>query len=889
MRNGYWKQSQKDYVVYNRTLPARNGQYAVYPESLLPGIKSYLSEKGIDQLYCHQADMFEQAQEKKNIVITTSTASGKTLSFLLPVLQEILKHPSSRALFIYPTKALASDQMRALAPFIEHFGNNRISAGVYDGDTTPNERSRIRNSANIILTNPDMLNSAFLPHHSNAGFSFMFSNLKFVVIDELHSYRGAFGSHLANVFRRLARICRYYSSSPQFLCSSATIANPIELAENICGKEFVLIDKDGSPSPDKHYYFIQPPKIGLTEERIPASKVTAELIPELVMENHSFIAFCRARSTVEVVVKEARERLTSLEQPGLSYADLIAGYRGGYKPEERKLLERKMVSGEMKGLVSTNALELGIDIGKVDTTILTGYPGTRASFWQQSGRAGRSKNSSNTYLVLDNRPQDQYLAIDPDWLFAAQSENAVVDKNNLFIQLAHVRAAAAELPLSLDDQAIFPDISEIIPILMKANELRLENGKFRWCGKDYPAGDFSLRNIDKERYKLIDQNSVTVAEFDEMQAFREIHKDSIYIHNGQSYHVLRLDVEAKTAVAEAVGDNYYTDPLENTVLTVIKEHKDSVFHRSSIHFGDVNVNSIVGGHKKVQFHNHQNLGYDTLESPLSKDYDTEGMWIIVPQNVVNVYNHLTPTKPGFEVTTNIFKTYMGGLMFCIHNAAMMATMTINSDINIGKLIVDNSNNTKDTSICLFDCFTGGMGYAEKAFDIAENVIQNAIKMVKGCKCKNGCPACVGDYRLDKRIVLWGLENLYEESDPPVDMNTLSIPDAPIIEKPFEYETLCENWSEFQQFIMNTGEATSQFLSQVVISAKKDGSKLILLVNSAIALMQAQSDENMRQIKNIIMAYVNAPRDLSIEFEISNASDNDNQEKLARHFGTLTGR
>lgn len=266
MRNGYWKQSQKDYVVYNRTLPARNGQYANYPESLLPEIKSYLSEKGIDQLYCHQADMFEQAQEKKNIVITTSTASGKTLSFLLPVLQEILKHPSSRALFIYPTKALTSDQMRALAPFIEHFGNNRISAGVYDGDTTPNERSRIRNSANIILTNPDMLNSAFLPHHSNAGFSFMFSNLKFVVIDELHSYRGAFGSHLANVFRRLGQICRYYSSSPQFLCSSATIANPIELAENICGKEFVLIDKDGSPSLDKHYYFIQPPKIGLTEE-----------------------------------------------------------------------------------------------------------------------------------------------------------------------------------------------------------------------------------------------------------------------------------------------------------------------------------------------------------------------------------------------------------------------------------------------------------------------------------------------------------------------------------------------------------------------------------------------------------------------------------------------
>lgn len=436
MSRKYWRHSQRDYVVYSRTLPARHGQYAEYPELLLPEIKSYLSDQGIGQLYCHQAEMFERTLEKKNIVITTSTASGKTLGFLLPVLQEILKSPSSRALFIYPTKALASDQMRALVPFVEYFGNNRISAGVYDGDTATNERSRIRNSANIILTNPDMINSSFLPNHSDTGFSFMFSNLKYVVIDELHSYRGAFGSHLANVFRRLGRICRYYSSSPQILCSSATIANPIELAENICGKDFILIDNDGSPSPVKSYHFIQPPKIGSTEGRIRSSKVTAELIPELVMENHSFIAFCRTRRDVEVVVKEARDRLTSLEQTGLSYADLIAGYRGGYKPEERKLLERKMVSGEMKGLVSTNALELGIDIGKVDTTILTGYPGTRASFWQQSGRAGRSGSKSDTYLVLENRPQDQYLLIDPDWLFAAQSENAVVDKNNLFIQLA---------------------------------------------------------------------------------------------------------------------------------------------------------------------------------------------------------------------------------------------------------------------------------------------------------------------------------------------------------------------------------------------------------------------------------------------------------------------
>lgn len=494
----------KKKLIYERVVPQRDALYADFPARLLPEIRQYLLDQhGISKLYAHQADMFDRVQNGSNVVITTATASGKTLGFLLPVLQDILLDPLTRAIFLYPTKALASDQYRNLLPILQYFGKQKIQAGIYDGDTPVNERSRIRSSANIILTNPEMLNAAFLPHHNNYGFNFIFANLKYVVIDELHSYRGAFGSHLANVFKRLGRICRYYHSSPRFLCSSATIANPVELAENICcGKSFSLVEKDGSPAPEKRYYLWQPPTVRGTEYRISPAREAAGLIPRMVMENSHFIAFCKSRNAVEVVLKEARDQLKYDGAAGQDFSHLIAGYRGGYKPLERKAIEQKMVSGQLKGLVATNVLELGIDIGRLDSAVLVGFPGTRASFWQQSGRAGRKGNSAAVFMLLDNLPLDQYLAIDPEWLFSGGSENAVVDKNNLFIQLVHIRAAAAELPLSLDDAVLFPDLGEIIPVLFDAKELKKENGKFTWSGGPFPAGDISLRNMNKVQYKL---------------------------------------------------------------------------------------------------------------------------------------------------------------------------------------------------------------------------------------------------------------------------------------------------------------------------------------------------------------------------------------------------
>ncbi|MDD4613104.1 MAG: DEAD/DEAH box helicase, partial [Synergistaceae bacterium] len=348
-------------IVHEQVVPKRDAVYTPFPARMMPGVRAFLERMGISMLYSHQGEMFDRVLDGENVVITTSTASGKTLGFLLPVVQEILTAPTTRALFLYPTKALASDQFRALGPLLEFFGKSRLQAGIYDGDTPPSERGRIRGSANIILTNPEMLNATFLPNHNSYGFNFLFANLKYIVVDELHSYRGAFGSHLANVMKRLGRICCYYGSSPRFLCSSATIANPAELAEKICGCSFSTIEMDGSPSPEKRYYLWQPPMAGKGDFRISPAREAPGLIAKLALGKTPFLAFCKSRNAVEVVLKESRDRLkdASRDQGAADISSLIAGYRGGYRPMERRAIEEKMAAGELRGLVATNVLELG--------------------------------------------------------------------------------------------------------------------------------------------------------------------------------------------------------------------------------------------------------------------------------------------------------------------------------------------------------------------------------------------------------------------------------------------------------------------------------------------------------------------------------------------------
>ncbi|MDD2957672.1 MAG: DEAD/DEAH box helicase [Lachnospiraceae bacterium] len=882
----------KDLILYEKTIPARQAEYADFPVGLTKELVDYLKEKGVEHLYSHQAEMFEQAMNRKNIVITTSTASGKTLSFLLPVLQEILTNPLTRAVFIYPTKALASDQFRAIRPYLDYFGENRIYAGVYDGDTPVNERSRIRKNANIILTNPEMLNGAFLPNHSHYGFDFIFSNLKYVVIDELHTYRGVFGSHVANVFRRLGRICRYYHSQPQFLCSSATIANPVELAEAVCGQKFVRIDRDGSPAAKKSYYLIQPPRVEGEDKnfyaQIRAASIAAGLIPGLVEEEHSFIAFVKSRRNVEIVLREARDKLDGAGFLGSSDAGRISGYRGGYTPVERKTIEKKMISGELLGLVSTNALELGIDIGRVDTSILVGYPGTRASFWQQTGRAGRSGADCRNFLILESLPLDQYIAVNPEWLFENASETAVVDKNNLLIELAHIRAAAAELPLTLDDTAVFPDLGETIPVLLRVKELSSRNGKFAWCGFAFPAGDFSLRNMDQKRYKLMNREThQEITEMDEMQAFRELHDGAIYMHDGKQYQVLELDTDSRTAWAVPFLGDYYTMPGGTTQIRIIKAQEQQEFGRCRISWGDVNVNDMVYMYKKLQFHNHQNRGYEQLARPLSKDYDTEAAWIGIPENVVRTYRSLLQESADGKIVRN---NHFEGMEHAVKTAARMVTMTEQEDIGVSmssNAIGMDEDARGEVFLFIYDKFVGGLGYAQKSYELIGKIVENAIELVGGCSCKDGCAACIGDYKLDKSVVLWGLKSLLTELEAPRNFKYADYPRRTVVRKEFQFAGLAKRWEEFCTYLRNTGENLGGFLS-TISKAEVDGAVLTLYVENEFYRNWLLEESNRKALLNILDFYTEAPAAirLKIEVEPDGGRPSDLKKKLQRRYENL---
>ncbi|MDF2674338.1 MAG: box helicase [Clostridiales bacterium] len=864
-------------IVGELKIDRREAQFMPYPEEMSPELSGYLRSEGIENLYSHQFEMFNRASRGENVIITTSTASGKTLGFLLPVVEKILKDPTAKAIFVYPTKALAHDQFRNILPVLEYFGPERIQAGIYDGDTPVNERARIRKNANIILTNPEMVNSAFLPNHSLYGFNHIFSRLKYFVIDELHVYRGAFGSHMANIVRRLNRVCKYYKSSPQFLFSSATIANPVELAENITGEKFTHIYRDGSPGSAKKIYVWQPPFVRDTEYRKTPEEEASEFIPDLVQQNLRFIAFCKSRREVEVVLKESRDRLTDIEgMPtlGKDLSDRISGYRGGYKPEERKEIERRLSAGNITGVVATNALELGIDIGDLELAISCGFPGTKASFWQQIGRSGRRGEGAIGILILDVSPLDQYIAINTDWLIKSGVENAVIDKNNLFIQLAHVRAAAAELPVSLDDASIFPDLGEIAPVLLKAGELKKDGGLFTWVGKDFPSGDFNLRNISSDIYKIINtQNGTMLTEMDEYQAFHEVYPKAIYIHDGMQFLVEKLDLINRIAEVVPVDMNYFTVPFSETAVTIIKEFKNKDIARTTATFGDISVREAVPAYKMIQFHNRQNLGFEPIRENLFTQLETEGMWYLIPQNVDNIINAYTQFN------------YYSGIKHALLTAARMRTMATSADIG-GTVFntVENEGEVKRAYVILYDLYPGGLGFTEKAYDFSQEILHDAINLVKNCRCKDGCPACVGDYHLDKKLVLWGLDGMLIESKAPVEI-VEKAPEVHIYEeRHFNFADLNEKWEEFLIFLNKRSESFAQFFT-TVNGVKTSGDILILSVLTPFYREWIMESVNKLKIENIIRRYANVPEKFKIDVEIMEGDSK--LDKILRRYDDLT--
>jgi DEAD/DEAH box helicase domain-containing protein len=878
-------------VIATREIPPREPTYAPVPDSVHPALREALEQRGIGRLYAHQAEAFEAARRGENVVVTTGTASGKSLAYLLPVVQSVLDDPAARTLLLFPTKALAQDQLRGVLGLVDVLASRtdlvvpKIEAGVYDGDTPPADRSRIRDRANLVLTNPDMLHSALLPNHGRRGYAHIFRNVRYIVIDELHSYRGAFGAHFANLMRRLLRICRHYGSDPRFLCSSATIANAREHAETLCHRHFRLVDRDGSPSAGKVVHFWQPP-MGDKDMRRPVSSELAALIPELVKARHRTIAFCKSRKETEIVLKESRDRLRDVA--GHDEGHLLAGYRAGYTPEERRKVERQLVDGRLCGVVSTNALELGIDIGALQVVVQGGFPGTRASFWQQMGRAGRRNEVAHAIVVLAVSPTDQFIADDPDWLTGQAAEHAVLDRDNLAIQLAHVRAAAAELPLGLDDAALFPDLGEIVGVLSRAGELEDVVGSWHWVGCPFPAGELSLRNIHNDRFKVVDRDTgTTITEMSRPQVYREAHTRAVYLHDGVQYQIEALDLVAHVATVVEVEQNFYTQPDVRSAIDVLLTQEQRALGLTHASFGDVRVNDVVVGYKMLEFHNHQNLGYENLHEPLRLELETEAVWITVPE-------------PVLEALGAEREDALAGMVHAVIACARMLTMAERSDL-VGTSFhcADEEAGRTVTALVCHDSHPGGLGYAAKAYEHVEAILESAIQLARRCRCQRGCPACVGSYGREPRLIGWALERLREELPLPADLvrapalapRELAASVASVRRPRVPWREVAARWPEVLERLRAAHVAGVDLLARLA-PAERRGARLVLRVGSQGLADWLGSDSVLRPLWQALVREVEAPADGAFVVEVEGDVDKElvTRLKLARrHDDLVAGR
>ena len=731
---------RKDYqgqVVHVEELAERPAAYGdLARDGMDPRVRGALEKMGIDKLYSHQVDAISHVNSGRNVVIVTGTASGKTLCYSIPVISSVCEDIMSAALFIYPTKALAQDQLRGLNNFTQVDKDIKFVAGTYDGDTPTNERRKLRDKGAVVLTNPDMLHQGILPHH--ARWNRFFSNLKYVVLDEVHSYRGVFGSHLANVLRRLKRVCEHYGSSPQFICCSATIANPKEHAEGITGVEMELVDNDGSPRGPKKFVFWNPPM--LVDQNGSGASITAggerrsslweavTLMTSLVKEQVQTIAFVRTRLMAELIFRHARQYLDAIS-PKLGRS--VQAYRGGYLPEERREIERKLASGEILGVSSTNALELGIDIGSLDASILVGYPGTIASAWQQAGRAGRKGEESVVFLIAENSPIDQYLMSHEDYLFARSPEQAVVDPDNPHIAIGHLKSATFELPLSDEEAERFGEFAlPILEMVEGTSDVKHIDGRWYWASSEYPAAQVSLRNIAGAVYTIQDasEGNRVIGTMDEVSALAQLHTHAVYLHGAETYFVEVLDFDKKIAFVTKRDLDYYTQSIQVSKIRIDEIEEEREWRKSTVGFGDVTVTTTIPMFKKIKFHSRDCLGFEELEMP-PQSLETVSLWLAPPDSAV----------AAVKSDGRVFAEGLIGIANALVECAPLYVMCDVQDIGV---VVDSSNLKKD-ALFLYDRYPGGMGYAQRCADSMEELMQAVYSVVSECPCEIGCPSCVG--------------------------------------------------------------------------------------------------------------------------------------------------
>lgn len=731
------KKGYRGQILRVEELPERDALYGSLPDGAVDlRVLDALSEMGIERLYSHQAEAIDHVLAGRNVVVVTGTASGKTLCYNVPVVNAVVKDPLAAALFIYPTKALAQDQLRAINGFCESSKHIRFVAGVYDGDTPQNERRRIRDRAAVILTNPDMLHQGILPRHSH--WNRVFSNLRFVVLDELHSYRGVFGSHLANVLRRLKRICSHYGSSPQFICCSATIGNPREHAERITGGPVELVNRDGSPRGPKKFVFWNPPiladQVGAAEapaaggERRSSLREAVELMTALVKEDIQTIAFVRTRLMAELILRSAREMLEGVS-PRL--AKEVEAYRSGYLPEERREIERRLATGEILGVASTNALELGIDIGSLDASILVGYPGSIASTWQQAGRAGRKGSESAVFLIGENSPIDQYLMAHHDYLFAESPEQAVVDPDNPHVVVGHVKAAAYELPITDEETGAFGEYAApILDILQDDGCVKHIENRWYWASTSYPAAETNLRSISGAVYTIQDltDGSRVIGTMDEVSALAMLHTHAVYLHGAETYFVESLDFDKKIAFVTKRDLDYYTQSIQTSKILIEQKEEERVWRGAAVGIGDVTVVTTIPMFKKVKFHSRASLGFEKLDLP-PHSLETVSFWLVPPE----------PARDAVRSKQMVPAEGLVGIGNALVECAPLYVMCDVRDIGV---VVDASNLGRD-ALFLYDRYPGGMGYAQRCADSIEELMQAVYEVVSSCPCEDGCPSCVG--------------------------------------------------------------------------------------------------------------------------------------------------
>jgi DEAD/DEAH box helicase domain-containing protein len=710
-------------LVTIRELPGRPADAVPMPATVDSRLAVALASRGVDRLWRHQAQVYEGLAAGRDAVIATPTASGKSLCYHLPVLDAILRDPAATAIYVMPTKALARDQLDSLRTLVAATGAP-IGCAVFDGDTPADQRRKAR-SARVVATNPDMLHTGLLPHH--ASWSKFLAGLRYVVIDEVHTCRGLFGAGVANVIRRLRRVCAFYGAYPRFVATSATIANPGELATQVLGTEDPLVvTESGAPIAPRTFVLYNPPLVdsalGLRQSYL---KTTERLTRDLLDAGVSTLVFTRSRRAVEILVHYLRE---DLDEQGKDAEELVRGYRGGYLPDRRRAVEAQLRSGQAQCVVSTSALELGIDVGGLDAIVLAGWPGSRAAVWQRAGRAGRRGAASLVLMVASSEPLDQYVCADPDFLFGEPPEHARVDPDNPAVLLPHLRCASFELPFTageaygpLGGQAT----RDALRYLARTGDLHEDHdaGSFHWVGDVYPAQGVPLRGAIEENFSVTDRDlGKVIAEVDRRDAPRQLHENAIYALEGRLYQVERLDWDAHKAFVRSVAVDYTTDALTYTRVRILEKQAEGL--------GRLHVVEKVVGFKKIRLRTHENVGYGDVTLP-PFELTTDGLWID------------PPLPQGLPVAGASWVDAVGRAAYALHHVAALLVMCDAADL--GRALGDGARgqSTALPRIFFYDCCPGGMGLTERLHHERDSWIARAAKLVEACPCKRGCPACVG--------------------------------------------------------------------------------------------------------------------------------------------------